>query len=294
MRALILIGLFASAAMAGTRVQDTLYDSQGRRANGVCEISWPTFSTHAGKNVAAGRRLLAIRNGVVDVDLEPTANGTPVGVLYTVRCTLAGSTRGTPQYWSVPAAASATLNQVRVQADGGTSVPILVPRQERFTITSAGQVITISEPSAPGWDIQVYRNGVLIDTTQYGGANHFTVSGCCVITITGGGGSAVSASFVDGETPSGVINGVNTAFTLNTAPSPSNSLTLYRNGLAMKAGLDYSVAGTTITFVASQVPATGDVLLASYRVSGGAGGGPVQPGEFIRVMYYVWRTSSTF
>ena len=71
--------------------------------------------------------------------------------------------------------------------------------------------------------------------------------------------------FSDGETPTGVINAMNTTFTLNFSPSPTVSLTLSRNGLLMKQGTDYSLSGTVITFFPGSVPQTGDVLLASYR-----------------------------
>jgi hypothetical protein len=45
------------------------------------------------------------------------------------------------------------------------------------------------------------------------------------------------------------------------------SLLLYRNGLLMKAGLDYTLSGTNIGFVAGATPQPGDVLLASYRTA---------------------------
>jgi hypothetical protein len=77
---------------------------------------------------------------------------------------------------------------------------------------------------------------------------------------TGGG-----PLFSDGEMPTGVINAINTTFTLNFSPSPAASLTLFRNGLLMKQGTDYSLSGGVITFSLGSVPQTGDVLLASYR-----------------------------
>jgi hypothetical protein len=81
----------------------------------------------------------------------------------------------------------------------------------------------------------------------------------------GSGSGGVLTSFSDGETPAGVINGVNTTFTLNFAPSPPASLVLIRNGLVMKQGVDYSLSGVAITFLPGSVPQTGDGLLAGYR-----------------------------
>jgi hypothetical protein len=76
--------------------------------------------------------------------------------------------------------------------------------------------------------------------------------------------------FVDGETPSGVVDGSNAAFTLSQAPAPASSLALYRNGVLQKAGLDFTLSGATITFAAEAVPRSGDILLASYRLAEGS------------------------
>lgn len=70
-------------------------------------------------------------------------------------------------------------------------------------------------------------------------------------------------SFFDNETPSGTVNGSNTAFTLANTPV-TGSLALYRDGQLMKGGgADYSLSGTTITFTTA--PVTGSVLLAYYK-----------------------------
>lgn len=59
------------------------------------------------------------------------------------------------------------------------------------------------------------------------------------------------------ETPGGTINGVNDTFT--TAAEYSFIL-LFRNGQEMKAGVDYTYSGSTITFNVGQIPETGDSL----------------------------------
>lgn len=84
--------------------------------------------------------------------------------------------------------------------------------------------------------------------------------------------------FVDGEIPSGVVDGANATFALSQPPVPPSSLALYRNGILQKAGLDYTLNGNTITFAAASTPQAGDILLASFRLtdpnnpSGAAGG----------------------
>jgi hypothetical protein len=79
--------------------------------------------------------------------------------------------------------------------------------------------------------------------------------------------SLPGVGFVDQAIPTGTLNGVNTTFTLSQSPSPSASLTVFRNGLLMSAGVDYTLAGTTITFASASVPQTGDLLLCSYRIA---------------------------
>jgi hypothetical protein len=73
--------------------------------------------------------------------------------------------------------------------------------------------------------------------------------------------------FVDQETPTGAINGVNAVFTLSQTPSPSSSLAVYRNGLRMTSGVDYTLSGMVVTFATGLVPQTSDTLACSYRIA---------------------------
>lgn len=71
--------------------------------------------------------------------------------------------------------------------------------------------------------------------------------------------------FADQETPAGAIDGSNAAFTLKNAPNPATSLLLFLNGTCMKAGVDYDLSSSAVTFRPAQIPKPGAVLLASYR-----------------------------
>ena len=73
--------------------------------------------------------------------------------------------------------------------------------------------------------------------------------------------------FVNNATPSGSINGSNTAFTLASSPNPTGSLKLRKNGITLKsgAGNDFTLSGGTITMAVA--PESGDVLTATYTVS---------------------------
>lgn len=81
--------------------------------------------------------------------------------------------------------------------------------------------------------------------------------------VAGGGGGAVD--FVDKETPSGSINGSNTAFTLANTPV-AGSEHIYLNGILLESGggNDYTISGANITMLTA--PVSGDRLKASYRI----------------------------
>lgn len=83
------------------------------------------------------------------------------------------------------------------------------------------------------------------------------------INRTAGTGFLKYTDFVSGETPGGLVNGANTAFTIAVAPQVS-SLELYLNGQQLEAGAgnDYTIAGTGITMLFT--PQTGDKLRAWY------------------------------
>ena len=117
-----------------------------------------------------------------------------------------------------------------------------------FLDSSTGE-ISVRKPS-----------GVIISLEQAGGG--------------GGGGSGGSfGQFVDNETPIGVVNGSNAVFTLAFEPDPPSSLSLTRNGIGQQLGLKYNLAGNTITFLAGNIPQSGDILRASYRTGASQAGG---------------------
>ena len=72
--------------------------------------------------------------------------------------------------------------------------------------------------------------------------------------------------FIDGEVPSGTINGSNVTFTIANTPE-TGSTKIYRNGIRLRSGAnnDYIISGTTIT--TSQAPESGDSLIIDYRKS---------------------------
>jgi len=73
-----------------------------------------------------------------------------------------------------------------------------------------------------------------------------------------------NSNFVTRETPSGSINGSNTAFTLANTPV-SGSEEVFLNGQLLEpgAGNDYTISGANITMLTA--PLTGEILRVNYR-----------------------------
>jgi phage-related tail fiber protein len=87
------------------------------------------------------------------------------------------------------------------------------------------------------------------------------VLGTTALTFAQTGGS--TSTIVEGEVPSGSINGVNAAFTIANSPV-AGSVKVYLRGLRMRGGgVDYTLSDTTITFVTA--PTTGSEILVDYR-----------------------------
>lgn len=88
-------------------------------------------------------------------------------------------------------------------------------------------------------------------------------SGVTTVNHTAGSGFLKYTDNVHNETPTGLINTSNTAFTLANTPTNA-SLQLFLNGQLLEpgAGNDYTITGTAITMLFA--PTTGDKLRAYY------------------------------
>jgi hypothetical protein len=73
-------------------------------------------------------------------------------------------------------------------------------------------------------------------------------------------------TFVDSEIPVGLVDGSNPTFVLTAAPSPPTSLLVYRNGMRLSPGSDYSLSGNTIVFTQGAIPNIGDLISVTYRL----------------------------
>jgi hypothetical protein len=63
------------------------------------------------------------------------------------------------------------------------------------------------------------------------------------------------------------VNGLNVIFNLAQTPNPASSLTVYRNGIRLASGSDYTTSGNGIMFLNGAIPQTGDTLQCSYRIA---------------------------
>ena len=252
-------------AAALTTIQDLLYRADGTRFNGTVFIRWNSFLAGDTSNVATASLTLPVVNGVLSVRLVPTTTAT-AGAQYSVTYNSGGQIQFTETWAVPPTAARLRVRDVRL-ASGTVVGPAPVT-----TSVQIGDVVGLSDALSArptqGAGFGLGRTAVINSSGQIDGAAGRL--GDCVRVdgssgACGGGAGGVVPLFSDAEPMSGAINGVNTQFTLLHAPSPIDSLAVYRNGVLMKHGYDYAIAASVVTFFTGSVPQTGDQLLASYR-----------------------------
>ncbi|MBI4875943.1 MAG: hypothetical protein HY822_15005 [Acidobacteria bacterium] len=258
------ISLLAWGAPPLTTIQDLLYRADGTTFSGIALIEWSSFEAGGTSNVAGGSLSITIAGGVLRVQLAAGGN-------YTVRYNSGGKTQFT-EIWNVPLSATPLrLRSVRTMAGPVTGGALTAPVPISDVTGLAGE-LAARPVMGPGFAAS--RTAVISAAGQLEAASGDPVDCLRVDGTSGPCGSTggTLASFVDGDTPAGAVDGANGAFTLSSAPSPASSLLLYRNGILQKRGLDYSLSGNAIVFAGASIPQTGDVLLASYRVSGSGTG----------------------
>jgi hypothetical protein len=262
----ILASVAVLAAPPLTTIQDVLYKADGSRFDGVAFIQWRSFQAADLSNVATQSVTVQIVEGVIRVQLAATTTAT-AGAYYSVRYYSDGRIQFS-EIWAVPPA-TAVLKLSDVRSAGGG---VVIPPPGQTDIQESDVVGLIDDLEArplkgPGYapsrTAYITESGMLeavggdlSDCVRVDGT-----AGPCDVVVNQGPG------FVDGEIPSGPINGVNTVFTLANLPSPPASLALYRNGLLLKDDMDYTLSGNVISFASAAAPQTGDALACSYRLA---------------------------
>jgi hypothetical protein len=159
---------------------------------------------------------------------------------------------------------------------GGGSTVFVDQETPTGTLDGVNSAFTLANPPNPSTSLALYRNGLLLSQNlDYSIANSSVTFQSGAVPRAGDtllanyrlAAGLPGVGFVDGETPSGTINSVNNFYTLVQAPNPASSLALYRNGIRLASGLDYTLSSNGITFGAGLVPQTGDVLQCYYRIA---------------------------
>ena len=122
-----------------TTITGLLLHADGEPANGQAVISWIAFQIHE-VVIVSGQKMVEIIDGNFSVDLYPNITAHPHGVYYTVRMELDNGAVY-EEFWIVPDAPSATVEQVR------SSFPLepgmaINPMQIAGSGAQAGMIIT--------------------------------------------------------------------------------------------------------------------------------------------------------
>jgi hypothetical protein len=181
--------------------------------------------------------------------------------------------------WSVPSSATPLpVADVRVASTtgssttgtsgtGGATAPSTTPIPESQV---TGLVSDLAARPLKGPAFAAGRTAVVDGSGLIEAANG-NATDCMHVDGSSGPCGTGAPTFVDGDLPTGIMDGSNATFTLTAVPAPSTSLSLYRNGVLQKPSLDYTVTGNTVLFVTASTPQPGDLLLASYRIASSSG-----------------------
>ena len=132
-----------------------------------------------------------------------------------------------------------------------------------ITITGGGSALIIKDEST-----QITPAAASINFTGPG-VTSTAIGNDVTVNIPGGSNSFTPFA----ETPIGIVNAINTVFTLANVPATSAGVIIILNGATQYngTGLDYTVSGATVTFTTA--PAIGSTIFAYYNiVSGGSSG----------------------
>ena len=259
------------AAPPLTTIQDQLFRADGTLVSGTLIISWKGFVASDSSTVPTNSIRVPVSGGTLRVRLTPTTTA-QTAASYLVQYLVDGKLTDVNVWQVPPSSVPLKVQMVKVTPPTGSGSGGSVGTGGTVTTQTSVQmsdVVGLADALAerpttgPGYlvgrvlvpDINGELSGLMGTASQ------------CVRGDGSLGPCGGNVSFVDLETPGGTVDGTNAAFTLSATPTPSASLLLFRNGLLQKAGVDYSLTGSMVTFLAGSTPQPGDLLLASYRVA---------------------------
>jgi len=267
----------ASSALAGpplTTIQDVLYKADGTRFNGTVTISWTSFQAMDNSTIATQSIIVKIVDGNLHVQLVPTTTSTPT-TYYSAKYNSNGRIQF-EETWSVPSSAQPLrVQDVRIAMPSNVAAPdtgsgTSSPTQESGIV---GLIADLGARPLKGPGFAAGRTAV-VDALGALESASGNATDCMHVDGSSGPCGGLQPSFVDGDSPAGIVDGSNTSFTLSAVPDPASSLAVYRNGVLQKTGQDYTLTGSTIQFVAADAPQPGDTLLAGYRLTATDSGAP--------------------
>jgi len=269
-----LAGVPAVAAPPLTTIQDTLYRADGSLYTGYVQIEWKSFEAVDNSLVPAQSLSLRVYNVLFKTQLVPTTNASS-GAIYNVRYVSDGRLQAIENWAVPPATVAVRLTAVRVPPGQSTQQPGATtnPPVAISDVVGLQEALDVRPRKgagfAPGRAAVINGLGEL-ESALGAESDCITVEGAGTVCGPAGG----SISFIDGDLLGGYADGTNPTFTLSHAPNPVASLLLYRNGLLQRAGLDFNLNGATVTFLSGAIPRPGDILVASYRLSGSGSAAP--------------------
>jgi ElaB/YqjD/DUF883 family membrane-anchored ribosome-binding protein len=75
---------------------------------------------------------------------------------------------------------------------------------------------------------------------------------------------AIDLHFADPYTPTGLVDGINKDFELNNVPNPASSLKVWCDGQKKQLATDYTLSGTTISFI--DAPLIDTIIEVEHRI----------------------------
>jgi hypothetical protein len=260
-------GTAAQTAPSLTTIRDVLYKADGSRFSGTLTIQWTNFTTADQTMIPVQATNIEVTNGSFVVRLAPTTTAS-AGANYRVRYSSQGKFQF-EEIWAVPpSAVPLNIREVRVGTGSVVGPPPVLTQIEIGDVSGLSSELSQRPRRGAGF---APSRAAVINPSGHVDAAAGNLSDCVRVDGTSGpcgeGGSWTSVAFADAETPGGAVNGTNATFSTANVPAPAASVALFRNGMLMKPGADFTLNGNAITFLSGAIPAAGDLLTVSYRYS---------------------------
>jgi hypothetical protein len=251
---LAVTAVFAQSTL--TQIQDTVANADGSPFNGTVVITW-NGSTGSNPGTTPLSTSAHVYNGALSVLLVPTTTASSVSFYQVVYYSNSGVLMWSETWQVPPSATPLTISAVKTSNTGTSGGTGSGGGTSGGGTSSGGQYatlpISITQITGLSADLASINAGIASLQAQ----------------VANGTGSTVgsTALFVDSDPLLGTLNGTNASFTISQVPL-AGSVAIYRNGLLQTAGVDYTLTGATVAFLANSVPRNADVLSAYYRVAG--------------------------